>query len=72
MQRLLASLGGRKWLATLLGMVLVSAMIFTNKDFETVKWFGTWIVGLIATFNIAQGVADGMSKGNTSSSQARW
>jgi len=67
MNKLLASIGGRKWIATLIGMGLISAMVFTGQDLETIKWFGLFVSSVVIGYNIGQGFADGVSNGRTSS-----
>jgi len=64
---LIGKLGGKKYTISLIGMAILSGMIFTNQDVETIKWFAGFVTGIVGTFNLAQGYADGKSGGATSS-----
>lgn len=59
-------LKSKKMLITLIGIVAVVALVFAGKDIETVKWVGGFIAGIVASLNIGQGLADGLSGGKTS------
>ena len=61
-----ALLQSKKMILSLLGIVAVVALVWAGKDLETVKWVGGFIAGIVASLNLGQGLADGMSNGNTS------
>jgi len=53
---------------SLVGVVAVVALVLAGRDTETVKWVGGFIVGIVASLNLGQGLADGLSEGKTSAS----
>ena len=57
MRELIAGVGGRKFVITIVGLGILAGMIFTKQDMETVKWFGGFIAGLIGVYNVANAVA---------------
>jgi len=59
-------LKSKKMILSLMGILLLAALVFTGKDIETIKWFGAFITGIVASLNIGQGLADGLSEGKTS------
>ena len=61
-------LNSKKVLVSLVGIVCVFVLTLTGKDPELVKWVGGFVTGIVASFTLAQGFADGLSKGATSAS----
>ena len=59
-------LQSKKMVISLVGLAAVVALVILGKDFETVKWIGGFITGIVASLNIGQGIADGFSEGRTS------
>ena len=66
MEKLLANLGGRKFVITVIGILAITAMIFTDQEFETIKWFAMFMASIVGAYNIGQGISDGLSNGRTS------
>ena len=56
----------KKMVLSLVGVVAVVALVLMGHDLETVKWVGGFIVGIVASLNVGQGIADGFSDGRTS------
>ena len=63
MQSILKS---KKMVALLVGVAAVVVLSLGGTDLETLKWVGGFIAGMVASLNIGQGIADGLSKGKTS------
>jgi hypothetical protein len=61
-------LKSKKMILSLVGVVAVVALVLAGRDTETVKWVGGFIVGIVASLNLGQGLADGLSEGRTSAS----
>lgn len=61
---IVAKLGGRKFLVAVLSLIGVVVASLTGVDIEPYK---ETIIGIIGTYLLGQGVADGLSKGATSS-----
>jgi hypothetical protein len=61
-------LKSKKMILSLVGVVAVVALVLAGRDTETVKWVGGFIVGIVASLNLGQGLADGLSEGKTSAS----
>ena len=59
-------LKSKKMVALILGVVAVTALVLAGTDLETLKWVGGFIAGMVASLNIGQGIADGLSGGKTS------
>jgi hypothetical protein len=59
-------LKSKKMILSLVGLVAVTALVLTNHDMETLKWVGGFITGIVASLNLGQGLADGLSEGRTS------
>jgi len=59
-------LKSKKMIAFLVGVVAVVSLVLAGTDIETVKWVGGFIAGMVASFQIGQGIADGLSGGETS------
>ena len=59
-------LKSKKMEALLVGVAAVVVLVLAGTDLETVKWVGGFIAGMVASLQIGQGIADGLSKGETS------
>ena len=59
----------KKVLLSLVGIGCVLVLALTGKDPELVKWLGGFVTGIVASFSVAQGLADGLSRGATSASR---
>ena len=64
MKKFLSKIGGRKFLIAVFGLIGVVIAALTKFDIAP---YQDTIVGIIGTYLIGQGVADGLSKGATSS-----
>ena len=51
MRKLISNIGGRKFVVTILGLVLLAGMVYTDTDIETIKWFGGYIVTLLIAYH---------------------
>lgn len=58
----------KKILLTLSAMVAVTLAFLLISDVDRLRWFTTILAGLVGSFNVGQGIADGWSNGKTSSS----
>ncbi|HUU92255.1 MAG TPA: hypothetical protein VM238_13735 [Phycisphaerae bacterium] len=56
----------KKMILSLLGIAAVVGLVLAGRDLETVKWVGGFIAGIVASLNVGQGLADGLSEGRTS------
>lgn len=63
MQELVRS---KKLLLSMMGIAAVVGLVIAGHDLETVKWVGGFVAGIVASLNLGQGFADGLSKGRTS------
>ena len=45
---------------------MVFVLALAGRDPEMVKWVGGFVTGIVGTLNVAQGFADGISRGATS------
>ena len=61
-----AVLKSKKMIFSLLAVVAVLVLVLTGQDTETIKWVGGFITGIVASLNVGQGLADGLSEGKTS------
>lgn len=61
----IAKLGGRKFLVALFSLIAVIVAALTGVDIQP---YSETVIGIVGTYMLGQGVADGMSKGATSSS----
>ncbi|MBN1124701.1 MAG: hypothetical protein JXA82_06825 [Sedimentisphaerales bacterium] len=61
-------LKSKKVLLTLAAMAVITVATLVVSDTERLQWFAAIIGGLVGSYNIGQGIADGWSKGQTSSS----
>jgi hypothetical protein len=59
-------LKSKKMILSLLGIAAVAGLVLAGHDLETVKWVGGFITGIVASLNVGQGLADGLSEGRTS------
>jgi len=59
-------LKSKKMVALLVGVAAVVVLVLAGTDLETVKWVGGFIAGMVASLQIGQGIADGLSGGETS------
>jgi hypothetical protein len=64
-------LKSKKVVVSLVGILAVFVLALAGRDPELVKWVGGFVAGIVSTLNLAQGFADGVSRGTTSSSAAR-
>lgn len=64
--QLLSNLVGKKWTLAVLGIIAITLMVVARIDLETMKWAAGSIATLIGLTNLGQGIADGMSNGETS------
>lgn len=62
----LGKIGGRKFVVALFSLIAVVVAALTGVDIEPYK---ETVIGIIGTYLLGQGVADGLSKGATSSTQ---
>jgi hypothetical protein len=60
----------KKLLLSLVGIAAVVGLVIAGHDLETVKWVGGFVAGIVASLNLGQGFADGLSKGRTSGAAA--
>ena len=56
----------KKVILTLIAMALITIGTITIDDMDKLRWFAAVIGGLIGSYNIGQGIADGCSLGCTS------
>ncbi len=56
----------KKMILSLLGIAAVVGLVLAGQDLETVKWVGGFIASMVASLNLGQGLADGLSEGRTS------
>jgi hypothetical protein len=56
----------KKLIVSVIGIIAVFVLALANRDMELIKWVGGFIAGIVSTFNVAQGFADGVSRGKTS------
>jgi len=56
----------KKMILSLIGIAAVVGLVLAGRDLETVKWVGGFIAGIVASLNVGQGLADGLSEGRTS------
>jgi hypothetical protein len=56
----------KKMILSLVGIAAVVGLVLAGHDIETVKWVGGFIAGIVASLNVGQGLADGLSEGRTS------
>ena len=61
-------LRSKKVIVSLVGIIVVFVLALAGRDPEMVKWVGGFVAGIVGTLNVAQGFADGISRGATSSS----
>lgn len=59
-------LKSKKMILSLVAIAAVLALVLTGQEMEVVKWVGGFITGVVASLNVGQGLADGLSKGETS------
>ena len=56
----------KKMVAFIVGVLAVAGLALAGVDLETIKWVGGFIAGMVASLQIGQGLADGLSGGKTS------
>ena len=66
LERLQELLKSKKMILSLIGILAVVGLVLAGNDLETIKWVGGFITGIVSSLNVAQGLADGLSKGKTS------
>jgi len=59
-------LKSKKMILSLVGILAVVGLVIAGRDLETIQWVGGFITGIVASLNVGQGLADGLSKGATS------
>ena len=59
-------LKSKKMVAFLVGVAAIVGLALAGTDMETLKWVGGFIAGMVASLQIGQGIADGLSGGETS------
>lgn len=59
----------KKLIVSVLGIVSVSVLVLAGRDIELIKWAGGFIAGIVSTFNVSQGFADGASRGKTTAAE---
>lgn len=64
-------LHSKKALVSLVGILCVFVPALTGRNPDLVKWVGGFVTGIVASFSVAQGFADGLSRGATSSANDR-
>ena len=57
----------KKVLLMLTAMIVITIAVLTVSDMQRLQWFAAIIGGMISSYNIGQGIADGWSMGKTSS-----
>jgi hypothetical protein len=60
----------KKVLLTMMAIIAVTVATLTVQDIERLQWFAGIVGGLVGTYNLAQGLSDGLSKGRTSSGES--
>lgn len=65
MQNIITKLGGRKFLVALMSLVAVVVAALTG--YEIPETLQNTVIGILGTYLIGQGIADGLSGGKTSS-----
>lgn len=63
----IGKIGGRKFLVAVFGLIAVVVASLTGVNIEA---YQETIIGIIGTYLLGQGLADGLSKGATSSTAA--
>jgi hypothetical protein len=61
-------LKSKKAVVSILGILVVFVLALLGRDMELVKWVGGFVTGIVSSFTLAQGFADGVSRGAASSS----
>ena len=64
-------LKSKKAVISIIGILAVFVLALLARDLELVKWVGGFVTGIVSSFSVAQGFADGMSRGATSGSIGR-
>ena len=64
-------LKSKKMIISVLAIVAIVLLVILEKDLETIKWVGGFIAAIAASLNVGQGLADGLSKGQTSAINGR-
>jgi len=59
-------LKSKKMVAFVVGVAAVAVLALAGVDTETLKWVGGFIAGMVASLQLGQGIADGLSGGETS------
>jgi len=67
---MLEALKSKKVMVSLVGILAVFVLALVGRDTELIKWVGGFVAGIVSTLNVAQGFADGVSRGGTSSAAA--
>ena len=59
-------LKSKKMILSLIGIAAIVGLVLAGRDMETIQWVGGFITGIVASLNVGQGLADGLSEGKTS------
>ena len=59
-------LKSKKMILSLIGIAAIVGLVLAGRDMETIQWVGGFIAGIVASLNVGQGLADGLSEGKTS------
>ena len=57
MNELIAGIGGRKFVITLVGLGILAGMVFTGQDIEIIKWFGGFISASVLGYNFSNAIS---------------
>lgn len=63
-----AVLNSKKVLVSLVGILAVFVLALVGQNLDMIKWVGGFVASIVSTLNVAQGFADGLSRGKTSTS----
>lgn len=63
---MLQALLSKKLIVSLVGIAAVFVLALAGRDMELIKWVGGFVTGIVASFTVSQGFADGLTGGKTS------
>ena len=63
---MLQALLSKKLIVSLVGIAAVFVLALAGRDMELIKWVGGFVTGIVSSFTVSQGLADGLSGGKTS------
>jgi len=61
-------LNSKKVIVSIVGILAVFVLALAGRDAALIKWVGGFVTTIVSTLNVAQGFADGVSRGVTSAS----